>query len=73
MYWDLLKVDLFLCQMHSNKCLASFAAITVSLTHPWIYFALVCLVCTGPCLCITVDKMQCDVVCRECQVPWTDY
>ena len=31
MYWDLLKVDLFRCQMHSNKLLVSFAAITVSL------------------------------------------
>ena len=28
----------------------SFAAITVSLTHPDMYFALVCLVCSGACL-----------------------
>ena len=31
MYWDLLKVDLFLRQMRSNKHLVSFAAITVEL------------------------------------------
>ena len=47
MYRDLLKVDLSLRQMHSNKRLVSFAAITVSLTHPGMYFALVCLVCSG--------------------------
>ena len=57
MYWDLLKVDLFLRQMHSNKRFISFAAITVSLTHPGIYFALVCLVCSGACLSIRVDKV----------------
>ena len=53
MYWHLSKVDLFLRQMRSNKCFVSFAAITVSLTHPWMYFALVCLVCSGACF---VDK-----------------
>ena len=57
MYWDLLKVDLFLRQMHSNKRFISFAAITVLLTHPGIYFALVCLVCSGACLSIRVDKV----------------
>ena len=44
MYWDLLKVDLFLRQICSNKRLVSFATITVLLTHPGMYFALVCLV-----------------------------
>ena len=57
MYWDLLKVDLFLHQMRSNKCLVSFATITVLLTHPGMYFALVCLVCSGACLSIRVDKV----------------
>ena len=52
MYWDLLKVDLSLCQMRSNKRLVSFAAITVSLTRPGMYFALVCLLCSGTCLSI---------------------
>ena len=33
MYWDLLKVDFFLCQKCSNKCLVSFATITISLTY----------------------------------------
>ena len=55
---DLLKVDLSLHQMHSNKCLVSFAAITVSLTHPGMYFALICLVCSGACLSIRVDKVE---------------
>ena len=55
MYWDLLKVDLFLRQMCSNKRLVSFAA--VSLTHPRIYFTLVCLVCSGARLSIRVDKV----------------
>ena len=40
MYYDLLKVDLFLCQMRSNKRLVSFAAITVLWTHPGMYLAL---------------------------------
>ena len=53
MYWDLLMVDLFLRQMRSNKCLVSFAAIMVSLTHPGMYFTLMCLVCNG---CRFVDK-----------------
>ena len=57
MYWDLLKVDLFRCQIHSNKRLVSFAAITVSLTHPGTNFALVFLVCGGACLSIRVDKV----------------
>ena len=57
MYWDLLKVDLFLHQMSSNKRLVSFAAIAVSLTHPGMYFALVCLVCSGACLLIRVNKV----------------
>ena len=57
MYLDLLKVDLFLCQMRSNKGSVSFAAITMSLTHPGMYFALVCLVCSGACLSIRVDKV----------------
>ena len=43
MYWDLLKVDLFLRQMRSNKRLVSFATITGLLTHPGMYFTLVCL------------------------------
>ena len=47
MYWDLLKVDLFRHQIRSNKCLVSFATITVSLTHPGMYFTLVFLVCGG--------------------------
>ena len=55
---DLLKVDLSLRQMHSNKRLVSFAAITVSLTHPGMYFALACLVCSGACLSIRVDKVE---------------
>ena len=58
MYRDLLKVDLSLCKMRSNKRLVSFAAITVSLTHPGMYFALVCLVCSGACLSIRVDKVE---------------
>ena len=58
MYWDLLKVDLSLRQMRSNKRLVSFAAITVSLTHPRMYFALVCLVCSGARLSIRVDKVE---------------
>ena len=45
MYLQQLKVDLFLCQMRSSKCLVSFAAITVLLTHHGMYFALVCLMC----------------------------
>ena len=40
MYRDLLKADLFLCQMRLKKRSVSFAAITVLLTHqgctlPW--------------------------------------
>ena len=54
MYWDLLKVDLFWRQIR----LVSFAAITVLLTHPGMYFALVCLVCGGACLSIRVDKVM---------------
>ena len=65
MYWDLLKVDLFLRQLHSNKNLVSSAAITVLLTNPGMYFNLVCLVCSGACLCV--------IVCRKYQVLWTDY
>ena len=57
MYWDLLKVDLFRRQIRSNKRLISFAAITVSLTHPGMYFAWVSLVCGGACLSIRVDKV----------------
>ena len=57
MYRDLLKVDLFLHEMRSNKRLVSFAAITVLLTHPRMYFALVCLVCSGACLSIRVNKV----------------
>ena len=57
MYWDLLKVDLFQRQIHSNKRLVSFAAIIVLLTHPGMYFALVYLVCGGACLLIRVDKI----------------
>ena len=34
MYCDLLKVDFFLCQMHSYKCLISFATIMLLFTHP---------------------------------------
>ena len=58
MNWDLLKVDLFLCQMCSNKRLVSFAAITVLLTHPGMYFILVFLMCSGTCLTIRVDKVM---------------
>ena len=58
MHQDLLKVDLSLHQMRSNKRLVSFAAITVSLTHPGMYFALVCLVCSGAYLSIRVDKVE---------------
>ena len=54
MYWDVLKVDLFRHQIHSNKRLVSFAAITISLTHPGMYFA---LICCGACLSIRVDKV----------------
>ena len=57
MYRDLLKVDLFLSQMRSNKRLVSFATITVLLTHAGMYFVLVCLVCSGACLSIRVDKV----------------
>ena len=57
MYWDLLKVDLFLRQMRSNKRLVSFAAITVLLTHPGMYFVLVCLVCSVARLSIRVNKV----------------
>ena len=57
MYWDLLNVDLFLGQMRSNKCLVSFATITILLTHPRMYFTLVCLVCGGVCLSIRLDKV----------------
>ena len=57
MYWDLLKVDLFRRQIRSNKCLDSFATITVLLTHLGMYFALVCLVCDGACLSIRLDKV----------------
>ena len=57
MYWDLLKVDLFLRQMRLNKCLVSFAAIIFSLTHPEMYFALVCFVCSRACLSTRVDKV----------------
>ena len=72
MYRDLLKVDLFLRQMRPNKGLVSFAAITVLLTHPEMYFALVCLVCSGACLSIRSTRW-CDIVCREYQVLWMDY
>ena len=41
MYQDLLKVDLSLHRMRSNKRLVSFAAITVSLTHPGMYLKIV--------------------------------
>ena len=44
MFWDILKVDIFLRQTRSNKRLVSFAAITFLLTHPGMYFALACLV-----------------------------
>ena len=57
MYWDLLKVDLFRRQMRSNKRLVSFAAITVSLTHPGMNFDLVFLVCSGAYLSIRMDKV----------------
>ena len=57
MYWDLLKVDLFLHKMCSNKHLVSLAANTDLLSHPGMYFALVCLVCSGACLSIRVDKV----------------
>ena len=57
MYWDLLKIDLFLLQMCSNNRLVSFATITASLTHPRMYFALVCLVCSGACLSIRVHRV----------------
>ena len=57
MYWDLLKVVLFRRQIRSNKRLVSFAAITASLTHPGMYFALVFLVCGGAYLSIRVDKV----------------
>ena len=58
MYQDLLKVDLSLRQMRSNKHLVSFAAITVSLTQPGMYFALVCLVSSGACFSIRVNKVE---------------
>ena len=58
MYKDLLKIDLSIRQMRSNKRFISFAAITVSLIHPRMYFALVCLVCSGACLSIRVDKVE---------------
>ena len=57
MYWELLKVDLFRHQIRSNKRLVSFAAITVSLTDPGMYFALVFLVCGGAYLSISMDKV----------------
>ena len=57
MYWDLFKVDLFRGQIRLNKRLASFAAITISLTHPGMYFTLVCLVSGGACLSIRIDKV----------------
>ena len=44
-------------QMHLNKRLVSFAAITVLLTHPRMYFAMVCLVCGGACLLKRLDKV----------------
>ena len=39
------------------KRLVSFAAITVSLTHPGMYFAWACLVLSGACLSIRVDNV----------------
>ena len=57
MYWDLLKVDLFLHQICSIKCLVSFVVITVLLTHPGMYFTLVCLVWGRDCLSIRIDKV----------------
>ena len=57
MYWDLLKEDIFRRQIRPNKHLVSFAAITISLTHPGMYFTLLCLVCSGACLLIRVYKV----------------
>ena len=48
----------FISLPNAFKYLVSFAAITVSLTHPGMYFALVCLVCSGACLSIRVDKVE---------------
>ena len=47
----------FISSPNAFKRLVSFAAITVLLTHPGMYFTLVCLVCSGACLSIRVDKM----------------
>ena len=47
----------FISSPNAFKCLVYFAIITVSLTHPGMYFALVCLVCSGACLSMRVDKV----------------
>ena len=70
MYWDLLKVDLFQHQIRSNKRLVSFAAITVSSTHPGMYFALVIF---GVWWCMFINMSGQGSVHRECRLPWMDY
>ena len=47
----------FISTPNTFKRLVSFASITVLLTHPGMYFSLVCLVCGGACLSIRVDKV----------------
>ena len=47
----------FISAPNMFKRLIYFAAIAVLLTHPGMYFALVCLVCGGACLSIRVDKV----------------
>ena len=55
MYWDLLKVDLF--RYVFKQMLGFFCCNYSFVDHPGMYFALVCLVCSGACLSIRVDKV----------------
>ena len=43
--------------MVSNATERSRKVTTVLLTHPGMYFACVCLVCSGGCLLIKADKV----------------
>ena len=57
-YCDLLKLDLFLRQRRSKRRFVSFAAITLSFTHPGIYLDLTCLVMEGACLSMRVVRVE---------------
>ena len=57
-YCDLLKLDLFLHQRRSKRGFVSFAAITLSFTHPVMYLDLTSLVMEGACLSMRVVRVE---------------